>query len=104
MWIYLVDVEEDCVVLIKNVQGMEMKAEQYARCIIDNLQTEAMPSECLGGLFGSGREFFWTSVAGISRHVRRCRLERYFDDERAGVLFPSSWSWTDYSTAVPGTL
>ncbi|MFR5117710.1 MAG: hypothetical protein ACLTDV_12250 [Eubacterium sp.] len=45
---YLVDVEEDCVVLIKNVQGMEMKAEQYARCIIDNLQTEAMINAWLG--------------------------------------------------------
>ncbi|WP_462415531.1 PucR family transcriptional regulator [Eubacterium ramulus] len=45
---YLVDVEEDCVVLIKNVQGMEMKAEQYARCIIDNLQTEAMINAWVG--------------------------------------------------------
>ena len=45
---YLVDVEEDCVVLIKNVQGMEMKAEQYARCIIDNLQAEAMINAWVG--------------------------------------------------------
>ena len=63
--------------LIKNVQGMEMKAEQYARCIIDNLTDrshDAMP----GWAIRIRQRVFWIFVAGISRHVRRCRLERYF--------------------------
>ena len=78
---YLVDVEEDCVVLIKNVQGMEMKAEQYARCIIDNLQTEAMINAWVG--YSDPAESF---LDFRSRYQQACTALQigtvFYDEER----------------------
>ena len=45
---YLIDVDDKKMVLIKNVRGIDVENDQFARRIIDNLQMEAMCNAWVG--------------------------------------------------------